>query len=727
MAAFLEALRYDAAAAAASTSVVADDQTESKFGIPRFSGEPSALNEYAYRVRARVQRESHMDAGEVKKLGPLGLRLVEGLRGTALKMAQQIEPSKLATTEAPEILITLFEKNLRPRREQEARELYAIGSRDGGMMSRQRGEPVSSYVLRRKTWWRQLQQLDPSMAVSEGILAEQILQNAGLSEDQKLMIRTTLRGKMEVELVADELLNQHPRLHERERLPRRHPGSFKGSWRSKGKGFSHKAFHVDEEIYEESPDWETASQSLAGFTEVFEDDDENTTYLGYEDSEGNDLLAEWAAYFIDEGLDMQNEEACALAAEAIQLENEAYFVRGQAKGKGPSGFSGSRQFEVSGSLSLQEKRARLQQLKSKTECRKCGQRGHWSGDPQCPKGTGKGDSKSKKSFSSSTTAASGKHGKKGSKGGGTPKTRVVYFAMHDGPQDYEIVNEDTCLMAVSGGTGSGSEPPSEVPTSRTPSMQSTAPAGGPSSSLSTMFAMMPPPTAASMQATMATQELERGWTADQVLDFMLHNPEDLCVMSPEGIQTAGQAPRQTGPMHPQAGYGQLDTPTRNPPPTAMPLHVPPTLVGQVLNTLMDMEVEEESPPGEPASGSASTNVTSSAPATPQQEACSHIRVTKKGSNGYYLKETCLDCGLLLKNEKKMIVGKNAQPVEGAPGFTNAITTGAGGEDPMESTGETLALTAARSFVVHGQINMSPSHLISVSMRRPAWRHWTACP
>lgn len=83
-------------------------------------------------------------------------------------------------------------------------------------MSRQHGEPVSSYVLRRKTWWRQVQQLDPHMAVSEGILAEQILQNAGLTEGQKLMIRTTLRGKMEVDLVGDELLDQHPRLHERE-------------------------------------------------------------------------------------------------------------------------------------------------------------------------------------------------------------------------------------------------------------------------------------------------------------------------------------------------------------------------------------------------------------------------------------------------------------------------------------------------------------------------------
>ena len=157
-----------------------------------------------------------------------------------------------------------------------------------------------------------------------------------------------------------------------------------------------------------------------------------------------------------------------------------------------------------------------------------------------------------------------------------------------------------------------------------------------------------------------------GWTADQVLDLMLHNPEDLCVMSPEGIHMAGQAPAPSDPMHPQGGYGQPEPPVQIPQPTA---HVPPTLVDQVLSALMDMEVEEEAT-GEPVPGSVDTNVTTSAPATPQQTVCPHERVTKKGSIGYYLKETCLDCGLLLKNEKKMIVGKNAQPVEGAPGFTN---------------------------------------------------------
>lgn len=117
---------------------------EGKFGIPRFGGEPAALQEYSFRVRARMAREAAMDANEVKKLGPLGLRLIEGLRGQALKLAQTIETTELAKTRGPELLPELFEKALKPRKTLEARELYSAGSRDGGMMSRQHNEPISS-------------------------------------------------------------------------------------------------------------------------------------------------------------------------------------------------------------------------------------------------------------------------------------------------------------------------------------------------------------------------------------------------------------------------------------------------------------------------------------------------------------------------------------------------------------------------------------------------------
>ena len=52
--------------------------TEGKYGIPRFDGSLHLLQEYSYRVKMKELREKDLEASEAKKLGPLGLRLVEG-------------------------------------------------------------------------------------------------------------------------------------------------------------------------------------------------------------------------------------------------------------------------------------------------------------------------------------------------------------------------------------------------------------------------------------------------------------------------------------------------------------------------------------------------------------------------------------------------------------------------------------------------------------------------
>ena len=52
-------------------------------GLPRFGGEPQKLAEYFWHVRARSTREALLPEEEQEKLGPLGLRLVEGLSGSA--------------------------------------------------------------------------------------------------------------------------------------------------------------------------------------------------------------------------------------------------------------------------------------------------------------------------------------------------------------------------------------------------------------------------------------------------------------------------------------------------------------------------------------------------------------------------------------------------------------------------------------------------------------------
>ena len=77
-------------------------------------------------------------------------------------------------------------------------------------------------------------------------------------------------------------------------------------------------------------------------------------------------------------------------------DSHAYLARRKVKGKGKKP-----------GLSLDQRKAALARLKSKTKCRACGKLGHWEGDIICPKGSGKGgksptDAKGKSSANQAT-------------------------------------------------------------------------------------------------------------------------------------------------------------------------------------------------------------------------------------------------------------------------------------------------------------------------------------
>ena len=76
----VECLRWQTFAAAQDDAW----STEAKSGVPRYDGEVSRLAEYQFRVRLRQAREKAMDGSEVKKLDPLALRLMDGLRSCSI-------------------------------------------------------------------------------------------------------------------------------------------------------------------------------------------------------------------------------------------------------------------------------------------------------------------------------------------------------------------------------------------------------------------------------------------------------------------------------------------------------------------------------------------------------------------------------------------------------------------------------------------------------------------
>ena len=204
------------------------------------------------------------------------------------------------------------------------------------------------------------------------MLAEQVLQNARLSDDQVLMVRTVERKDFTVEAVCQELVAQHVSLHQKEKrqgLGFKGKGSgckgFRGQGRGKGYGY-----------YAES-------QSLGGP----EDDAASHVYQSVPDDD-----------YADGG-----EEAILQAFGAMVSEG---------------GFQNKKD-EFRGEVSIEDRKARISSLKERTACKRCGQKGHSANDPSCPKGSGMGR-RPKGHPASASTSSTTTAGSKGTKSKGKP-------------------------------------------------------------------------------------------------------------------------------------------------------------------------------------------------------------------------------------------------------------------------------------------------------------------
>ena len=291
-----------------------------------------------------------MDPGEVKKLGPLGLRLIEGLRGPALHIVRAIKEEILSSDKGPEAILQALVTALRPRRQQEARELYLAGSREGGLLSRQYGEAMSTYILRRKTWYAMLTDLDGEIKLPELLLAEQILMNAGVTEQHQMMVRTSLSQVISIEGVCNELINQHGSLHLREK---RGPSTWRPRFGGKG-GWKGKSGKGPQTYFAEdgAPDyWEQGGEAFAsigdGSWESYEEagsehfGSESPTTVDHEYLEAEDPVLQVFTAMLENGLDENyDQESAEYAAEVVQMEAEAYFTRQRAQQKGTAASRG---------------------------------------------------------------------------------------------------------------------------------------------------------------------------------------------------------------------------------------------------------------------------------------------------------------------------------------------------------------------------------------------------
>ena len=375
-----------------------------KFGFLVYAGDVRNFHEWEFRAMTRWNQTKDDEKKD------LASKFLDSLSGEAYIAAEDLGTEILFSKENIPKVIEAVRKNLFPLVEQESKELYRLGTQIGGILSRQAGESMTSYLSRRNRWWRKLKQLDDKVQISEGILTDLLLDNAGINRQERLMVLTALGGSTKTEDAEKALIKMHSRIHLLEK---------KNAQPSKGKGQSGKAFYgkgrkgktfkgasysylsTTEELFEDP--YADGSNDGAAYPAL--DGEDDWSYPGYpeEDGEGDDPSGDGAelvactadaplkdveldvftAFMTTEGWDPDNRESVALLTEAVQCETMAYMARSKAKGKGKP-VKGAHSYRPRPStLSVEDRRRKLQEIKAKSTCKVCGRRGHWAGDKEC--------------------------------------------------------------------------------------------------------------------------------------------------------------------------------------------------------------------------------------------------------------------------------------------------------------------------------------------------------
>ena len=432
-------------------------QSDSK-ALPGYGGEVTGWADYKFSVLAVERKEATLSEGEKKKLGPLGLRLIERLAGPALQVAKKLGLDELEKPEGVKSLLTALETHLMPLRKQAALELYHAGMKEG-VLSRQHGEPMASYCLRREAWWSQLRELDPAIQCSDGILGEQLLLGAGLGHLEQQMVRTGCQNDLsDMNRLANTLRDQFGAIHDREGR-----GKGKGKSDRDGRGWYQRTGYytseiVDAQQYAESYDQENVEHYNDEELYVGEGDE---GYYYEEDEKEKEIEEEVVAWYASQSIDAQtcSHEDLEMVIEAVEVEMAAYYTKVHAEQRGITSPASSSNYGGT-TLSSPERQAKVLAAKQRSRCRSCGQMGHWQRDPICPnnrrKGKGKGYGGKKGGKGKPGKKGDTKDGGKGGSNKGHDKPRVVYFSIQD---TVDVTNEESYMALEDAGDPGGAQEP----------------------------------------------------------------------------------------------------------------------------------------------------------------------------------------------------------------------------------------------------------------------------
>ena len=148
----------------------AQDYEETRQGMTVFAGDAASFHEWQFRLQIKKS------LCKAEELPALTAKVVDALRGEALSCAMEIGLAKL------DLLVQKVQERLFPQRTAEARELLKQGMRIGGPMSRVPGEPMTSYISRRRRrWWTLVHEMDNTLELGDTVQGSMMLEQAGLN------------------------------------------------------------------------------------------------------------------------------------------------------------------------------------------------------------------------------------------------------------------------------------------------------------------------------------------------------------------------------------------------------------------------------------------------------------------------------------------------------------------------------------------------------------------
>ena len=127
-----------------------DALTETRKGVAVYDGSPVRFYDWQFATQMKAKTMTKEKEAETVS------QIIDGLRGDALQCAKRIGVDELCEPGGIQKLIDEVKKVVYPNAREEAKTLYDHGHRKGGLLNRQGGESMLSYIARRRDWWKLL-------------------------------------------------------------------------------------------------------------------------------------------------------------------------------------------------------------------------------------------------------------------------------------------------------------------------------------------------------------------------------------------------------------------------------------------------------------------------------------------------------------------------------------------------------------------------------------------